>query len=108
MVRSAPGDEPVFFDDLPEAVAGATPTGEWRTHFHVPIFLERCGRLHTTIDEIDTWIDLVRDRSDICHFEVETYAWEVLPPELKGETLARDIAAELRWLGARLPAGERV
>ena len=108
MVRSAPGDEPVFFDDLPDALASAAPRGEWRTHFHVPIFLERCGRLHTTIDEIETCLDLVRDRSEIRHFEVETYAWEVLPSELKGETLALDIARELRWLGARLAAGERV
>ena len=108
MVRSAPDAEPVFYEDLPEALASAEPIGEWRTHFHVPIFLERCGRLRTTIDHIETWLDLVRDRPEIRHFEVETYAWDVLPPELKGGTLALDIAAELRWLHDRLAAGERV
>ena len=74
----------------------------------MPIFLERCGRLRTTIDHIETWLDLVRDRPEIRHFEVETYAWDVLPPELKGGTLALDIAAELRWLDGRLAARERV
>ena len=104
MVRCADGAEPVFYEDLPLALALAQPAGEWRVHFHVPIFLERIGPLHTTADRIDEWLDLVRDRPEIRHFEVETYAWDVLPASLKG-TLARDIAAELRWLGTRLATG---
>ena len=31
------------------------------------------------------------------HFEVETYAWGVLPPELKQPDLAVGIAEELKW-----------
>ena len=88
-------------------MASATPAGEWRVHFHVPIFLDRLGPLRTTADEIDTWLLLVRDRPEICHFEVETYAWEVMPAEHK-RTLADDIAAELRWLDGRLDTGTAV
>ena len=32
------------------------------------------------------------------HFEAETYAWDVLPDELKRADLAGGIAEELRWL----------
>jgi hypothetical protein len=31
------------------------------------------------------------------HFEVETYAWSVLPPELQQPDLAAGIAAEMDW-----------
>ncbi len=95
------GGEPAFHEDLHDAMASSPPSGEWRVHFHVPIFLERLGPLHTTSDEIDACLELVQDRPEIRDFEVETYAWDVLPAEHKG-TLAGDIAAELRWLDNRL------
>jgi hypothetical protein len=104
MVRTEQTAEPVFYEDLPDALASATPAGEWRVHFHIPIFLDRLGPLRTTADEIDKWLMLVRDRPEICHFEVETYAWEVMPAEHK-RTLAEDIAAELRWLHGRFGTG---
>ena len=36
-----------FFEDIPWALA-ANPGGEWRTHFHVPVFAGRLGALGTT------------------------------------------------------------
>jgi len=104
MVRTAKTAEPVFYEDLSDALASAEPVGEWRVHFHVPIFLERLGPLRTTAHEIDRWLDLVKDRPEFRDFEVETYAWAVMPAEHK-RTLADDIAAELRWLGGRLGTG---
>ena len=105
MVRDTQSAEPVFYEDLPDALAAAaTPAGEWRVHFHVPIFLERLGPLRTTANEIDTWLGLVKDRPEIRDFEVETYAWDVMPAEHK-RTLAQDIAAELQWLDGRLGTG---
>ncbi len=104
MVRTGQSAEPVFYEDLPDALAAATPAGEWRVHFHVPIFLARLGPLRTTAHEIDTWLRLVKDRPEIRDFEVETYAWDVMPAEHK-RTLADDIAAELRWLDERLGTG---
>ena len=91
-----------FFEDLTDALGDlpsrADAAGQWRIHFHVPIFLERFGLLQTTRDEIERCLELLGDRPEVRHFEVETYAWDVLPAHLKGETLAADIARELRWL----------
>ena len=36
------------------------------------------------------------------HFEVETYAWNVLPPELQRDSLADGIADELKWVREQL------
>ncbi len=104
MIRTGKNAEPVFYEDLADALASATPDGEWRVHFHVPIFLERLGPLRTTAHEIDTCLLLVKDRPEIRDFEVETYAWEVMPAEHK-RTLADDIGAELQWLDGRLGTG---
>ena len=104
MVRTGKTTEPIFYEDLPDALASATAAGEWRVHFHVPIFLERLGPLRTTTHEIDRWLLLVKDRPEFRHFEIETYAWEVMPAEHK-RTLADDIATELRWLDGRLGTG---
>ena len=89
-----------FYEDLPEALAaaGAEPSGQWRTHLHVPVFLERFGLLETTRDEIQRCVDLLRDRPEITAFEVETYTWEILPDALRGPTLADGIARELDWI----------
>jgi hypothetical protein len=43
-------------------------------------------------------------RSDRCpvdftgHFEIETYAWSVLPASMRRRGLAEDIASEVEWL----------
>ncbi len=92
-----------FFEDLPDALA--EPDGleqiEWRTHFHVPIFLKQIGHLETTQDEIGRFLgELGKD--EVLHFEVETYAWSVLPDELKGIELADGIAREMAWAAVHL------
>ena len=39
----------------------------------------------------------------ICtHLEMETYTWEVLPPELKSPTVVEQLAGEYEWTLARL------
>jgi hypothetical protein len=95
-----------FHEDLPLATRAAEekgePTGEWRIHFHVPISLESFGRLGTTRDFIDECLGIMAPRNDVKHFEVETYAWNVLPPELRKEDLAEGIAEELIWLRDRM------
>ena len=40
--------------------------------------------------------------TDCRQFEVETYAWTVLPDELKADDLARGIAGELLWMQGKL------
>jgi len=44
---------------------------------------------------------------DLRHFEVETYAWSVLPAELRQQELADGIAAELLWFANLAERGTR-
>ena len=94
-----------FYEDLPLALASSPPAGEWRVHFHVPIFADALGPLSTTRDEIHRCLTLVGNRPDIGDLEVETYAWNVLPPSHLPDRLADGIAAEMRWLDAAMVSG---
>jgi hypothetical protein len=86
-----------LYEDLPLAIAQAKPSGQWRTHFHVPIYWEGSGPLRTFRDQIQPCIQAVLAHSKCRHFEVETYAWGVLPPELQHAELAEGIAREMEW-----------
>lgn len=84
------------FEDLPEALASGAE-GEWRVHFHVPIHVQAIGELGTTQNQIRSAIKLALDHG-VKHFEVETYAWTVLPEALRPTELADGIAEEMRWV----------
>ena len=44
-------------------------------------------------------LDLLAENPDLCsHLEMETYTWEVLPPELKSRSVVEQLAAEYEWL----------
>jgi hypothetical protein len=98
-VRSSTGGEK-FFEDLPLALRSTSAAGLWRVHFHLPIYLERFGLISTTRDEIRKCLQATVQHPDLRHFEVETYAWSVLPPELRQPELADGIAAELKWFAS--------
>lgn len=70
---------------------------EWRIHFHVPIFVERYTRFHSTQTEIRRVLALLEERQFCQHLEIETYTWEVLPPALKLE-LGDSILREYQWV----------
>jgi hypothetical protein len=94
------GGEPTFFEDLPAALDALSPadaTGELRVHFHVPIYLQRFGHLEALQRPILECLQYLARQGNCRHFEVETYAWGVLPPELRQPDLAAGIADELRW-----------
>jgi len=79
---------------------------EWRVHFHVPIFVERFGELATTQPEIKKTLELLgplvgSPQFPTGHFEIETYAWPVLPEGLKVDDLANGIAREIEWFTAK-------
>lgn len=107
VVRSG-GRDDRFFEDLPDALAaaGSQPSGEWRIHHHVPIFLEGLGLLETTRDQIDQCLELIAGRADPPVLEVETYTWDVLPAPLREAGLAEGIAREIEWLTRRAAAAE--
>ena len=90
-----------FYEDLPIALQSLSSpkqaSGTWRIHFHIPIHLREFGLLSASQDDINECVSSCRSFSDVQHFEVETYAWNVLPPELQEETLAVGIAKEMTW-----------
>lgn len=92
-----PGVQDTFYEDLPKALE-QSPTGEWRIHFHVPLFLDRFGDLQSTQDQVIECLGCTEALSECRHYEVETYAWQVLPADLKCVDLSEGIVRELAWL----------
>jgi hypothetical protein len=64
----------------------------------VPIYLDRWGALEGTQEQIPACLAAAARHTSCRHFEVETYAWGVLPPALQPADLAEGIARELVWL----------
>ena len=91
--------ELIRYSDLPDALAHiAEPrVREWRTHFHVPIFVSQYGALAATQSDIQEVLAILREAPLTPHLEVETYTWEVLPPEMR-LGLAESITRELQWV----------
>lgn len=84
------------YTDLPVVLQAKNPFDELRAHFHVPIFLERFGALHSTQDHILKVIKYVRHTPVSKHLEIETYTWDVLPKALKRD-LSESIIREIEW-----------
>jgi hypothetical protein len=83
------------YDHLGEALAHADPGDEWRCHFHVPIFLADTPEYGTTRNFLTTILPRLPDDMLL---EVETYTWDVLPPELRHDSVTDSIVRELIWL----------
>ena len=98
------------FLDLPDALAAWSSEppprrrdAEWRVHCHVPVFHEApLGGLATTQQTLLDMLDLQRKEGVSPHLEVETYTWDVLPPELASGSLDAAIAREIGWIRERL------
>jgi hypothetical protein len=91
------------YPDLPEALQNLRKPDakEWRTHFHVPVFLKEYGLLYSTQDEIAEVLNIIRKHKVTHHLEVETYTWEVLPSDLKLD-ISSSIERELTWVMERM------
>lgn len=87
------------FPDLPPAIASAEgrTTGEWRIHFHVPLFTSRYEDFDSTQPYVGEVIDRVMQTGATTHIEIETYTWDVLPEGLKVDLL-ESIAREYEWV----------
>jgi hypothetical protein len=119
VVRDPAGNRKIYYD-LPDALAdpeagGQTPEAgsqtpdpgsqmpdanlpEWRIHFHVPLHAPAAPPLDNTTDHLLGVLDLLGENSGLCsHLEMETYTWEVLPPELKSRNVVEQLAAEYAW-----------
>ncbi|MFY0252510.1 metabolite traffic protein EboE [Chitinophaga sp. 30R24] len=89
----------IHYPDLPEALADEHNQDviEWRSHFHVPVFLERFGVLASTQEDIKAVLALQKEQPFTAHMEAETYTWDVLPPALKQE-MSLSVSRELEWI----------
>ena len=107
VVRNEAGQRTIY-RDLPEALnrhpLSETPeTEEWRIHFHVPLHAPAAPPFENTNDHILGTLDILAANPGLCpHLEMETYTWEVLPPELKSQNVVDQLAQEYAWTLARL------
>ena len=87
------------YPDLPEAIQQANDplTVEWRSHFHVPLFVENYGVLQSTQQDIISVLDIHKQQPLTRHLEIETYTWDVLPDSLK-LPIADSIIREMEWV----------
>ena len=119
VTRSAPAKDGFrlveLLEDLPVGLEQWTDSSlrksPWRVHFHVPIFVDRFNLLSTTQSDISTATKCLKSNqfTQIAgadwftgHYEVETYAWPVLPETLAVNDLADGIAKELRFFESLL------
>src|SRR5205814_4349910 len=81
----------------------AGDSSEWRIHFHIPLHSRPTRLFGTTADHILGMMEILTTDPGLCtHIEMETYTWEILPPELKVRSVVDQLAAEYDWTLARL------
>ncbi|HRK13920.1 MAG TPA: metabolite traffic protein EboE, partial [Prosthecobacter sp.] len=119
LARLAAFDEPVYFHqviashgdteplrrfkDLPDALQHAARHPgdlgqEWRVHFHIPLHAEPGGGFGSTRAHLLGAMDWLGRHPAACsHIEMETYTWEVLPPELHSGDVADQLVKEYEW-----------
>lgn len=69
----------------------------WRVHFHLPVFLAELPECLSTQRFLKDFLPLV---SPSVPLEVETYTFDVLPPELQTPTVVESIVREIEWVEA--------
>jgi sugar phosphate isomerase/epimerase len=75
---------------------------EWRTHFHVPVFLDDLGDFKTTRFAIEDALKFHKKNKLSPHLEIETYTWDVLPAHLKTGDIVDYVVMELEWVREQL------
>ena len=75
---------------------------EWRTHFHVPVFLEEIGPFRTTRFAIEDALRFHKNKPLSRQLEIETYTWDVLPDNLKTGDIVDYVCRELDWVRGQL------
>jgi len=110
-VKTRSGERVDSYEDLPaflDALLSGTEAGEARVHCHVPLYFEGTGDLGSTNVALTPELFGCALRAGIDHFEIETYTFNVLPPELQAKGVVNSIAEEYRWVMHRLPQPTRV
>ena len=96
------------YRDLDQAMhIAARETGDWRVHYHVPLFWQGNTYLGSTSGQIAPAIRYALAEAATTNFEIETYTFNVLPTELAPASIADGIAREFHWLLDRIFATAR-
>lgn len=81
--------------------AGSSTAGdslEWRIHFHIPLHAKGTAHFGNTSDHLLGILDLLGKDPGLCsHLEMETYTWEVMPPDLKNRDVVVQLVNEYGW-----------
>jgi hypothetical protein len=75
---------------------------EWRTHFHVPVFLNDLGAFGTTRFALEQALAFHKQTPLSAHLEIETYTWDVLPDHLKTGDIVEYVTREIEWVKGQL------
>ena len=98
------GGKLIRYSDIPEALKEieAAQGSEWRTHFHIPIFLEEMKNVSTTQQFLKDVLAIHKEQPVTEQLEVETYTWDVLPESYKHVGVSSAIIRELSWVCEQL------
>jgi|UniRef100_A0A7V6A543 hypothetical protein len=77
------------YQDLAEILPQLSTVADrqWRIHFHMPLYIGTYEGLSSTQEETRAILQLVKERRVCRHLELETYTWEVLPPNIQVDIL---------------------
>ena len=76
---------------------------EWRTHVHVPVFLDEIGEhFKTTRFAIEDALKFHKKNKLSPQLEIETYTWDVLPDSMKTGDIVDYVQRELDWVKGQL------
>jgi len=91
--------ELIRYPDMPEALEESerTDVTAWRSHYHVPLFIDSYGLLESTQQDIVEVLKIHQESPFTNHLEIETYTWEVLPEEMR-LPIAASIIREMQWV----------
>ncbi|MCP4455079.1 MAG: metabolite traffic protein EboE [Planctomycetes bacterium] len=91
----------VAYPDLPDALASRVAEQDtWRVHCHIPLYYSECNGIGTTADLLTP--ELMSTLFEASHhLEIETYTFDVLPPDMRGRGVRHSIIEEFKWVQAR-------
>ena len=93
-----PDGQIVAYPDLPEALASPVVEQDaWRVHCHIPLYYSEQDGIGTTAELLTP--DLMRS---LCaashHLEIETYTFDVLPPDMRQRGVVHSVIEEFKWV----------
>jgi hypothetical protein len=86
--------------DLPTAIEEGPQMKEIeevRVHFHVPLFASNFGTLSSTVGTLEPRFFHALRKGVTSNLEIETYTFDVLPPEFSPGDVVKSVAREFSW-----------